>query len=72
MKPWSVNHAGLVKTNSPGEKYRDFTPGEFVFTNPAWFTDHGFTRVIAPSSGPDYYENVGFDKTANGYVKALA
>ncbi|SDZ85965.1 inner membrane protein [Bowdeniella nasicola] len=54
------------------EKYRDFTPGEFVFTNPAWFTDHGFTRVIAPSSGPDYYENVGFDKTANGYVKALA
>ncbi|WP_222842834.1 hypothetical protein [Bowdeniella nasicola] len=54
------------------EKYRDFTPGEFVFTNPAWFTDHGFHTVVAPASGPDYYPNVGFDKTDEGYVKALA
>ena len=54
------------------EKYRDFTPGEFVFTEPGWFKDHGFSAVLAPGDGPDYYSRVGFEKTDAGYVKQLA
>ena len=46
-------------------KYRDFTPGEFVYRRSDVFTDRGFRQVIAPSRMRDsgsYLEKVGFHR----------
>lgn len=44
-------------------KYRDFTPGEFVYRRSEVFTEHGFHQVIAPPRMRDstpYLRNLGF------------
>lgn len=44
-------------------RYRDFTPGEFVYRNPGPFTRSGVTKVLAPAGmlAPDQYlARVGF------------
>ncbi len=44
-------------------RYRDFTPGEFVYRRSDLFERHGFRHVIAPTSTQDshaYLQRVGF------------
>ena len=46
-------------------KYRDFTPGEFVYRRSDVFTDHGFHQVLAPPRMRDstpYLTNLGFHR----------
>ncbi|KAB7743221.1 hypothetical protein GA707_13975 [Nostocoides sp. F2B08] len=49
-------------------KYRDFTPGEFVYRRSGLFTDRGFTSVRTP---PDmvapYYERLGFAREGTSW-----
>ncbi|MGA8047895.1 MAG: hypothetical protein WCA30_16675 [Dermatophilaceae bacterium] len=49
-------------------KYRDFTPGEFVYRRSGLFTDRGFNTVRTP---PDmvapYYERIGFAREGTSW-----
>ena len=56
-------------------KYRDFTPGEFVFRRSDVFTDHGFRQVVAPRRMRDsasYLTKVGFHRDGPDLVLDLA
>ena len=64
-------HTAQIDLDYVTEKYRDFTPGEFVFADSAWFTTHGFQRVRTRPDGPDYYGKIGFRRDGEAYVKAL-
>lgn len=48
-------------------RYRDFTPGEFVWRHSEVFRDRGFTEVVTPPRmvGP-YYERLGFSPAPDG------
>jgi hypothetical protein len=42
-------------------RFRDFTPGEFVYRRSGLFRDHGFHRVLTPPGMvAPYYERLGF------------
>ncbi len=53
---------GEVELDYVTERFRDFTPGEFVYRRSGVFADKGFTRlaVQAQPGSSDYYEKVGF------------
>ena len=49
-------------------KYRDFTPGEFVYRRSGLFTDRGFTSVrTAPDMVAPYYERLGFAREGTSW-----
>ncbi|HEY4570850.1 MAG TPA: hypothetical protein VIH10_15355 [Kribbella sp.] len=55
-------------------KYRDFTPGEFVYRRSDVFTDHGFRQVLAPPRMRDsapYLTNLGFRREGDDVVLNL-
>jgi hypothetical protein len=53
-------------------RFRDFTPGEFVYRRSGMFRDRGFRRVLAPPGMvAPYYDRVGFHQSAEGYVLDL-
>jgi hypothetical protein len=55
-------------------KYRDFTPGEFVYRRSDVFTEHGFRQVIAPPRMRDstpYLKNLGFHREGDHVVLNL-
>ncbi|MEV4267014.1 hypothetical protein [Kribbella sp. NPDC049584] len=55
-------------------KYRDFTPGEFVYRRSDVFTDHGFHQVLAPPRMRDstpYLKNLGFHRDGDHVVLNL-
>jgi hypothetical protein len=55
-------------------KYRDFTPGEFVYRRSDVFTDHGFRQVLAPPGMRDskpYLTKLGFHPEDNNLVLDL-
>jgi hypothetical protein len=49
-------------------RFRDFTPGEFVYRSSRLFADRGYSRVLAPERMVDqsYLERVGFRRTEAG------
>jgi len=57
-------------------RYRDFTPGEFVYRQSGIFQENGFTQLVVPpgqlpTSGP-YLQKVGFTPTPDGgWVRAV-
>ncbi|MGB7982756.1 MAG: hypothetical protein WCF36_18400 [Candidatus Nanopelagicales bacterium] len=53
---------GEVELDYVTERFRDFTPGEFVYRRSGVFADKGFTRlaVQAQPESSAYYEKVGF------------
>lgn len=54
-------------------RYRDLTPGEFVYRTSEVFTSRGFTRVLSPTRVlKPYYGEVGFTKTGDRWVLDLA
>ena len=55
-------------------KYRDFTPGEFVYRRSDVFTDQGFRQVLAPPRMQDstpYLRNLGFHREGSDLVLNL-
>lgn len=56
-------------------RYRDFTPGEFVFERSGWFADHGYHLVVAPPTMADddpYLERMGFRLQGNEWVRSVS
>jgi len=53
-------------------RFRDFTPGEFVYRRSGMFRDRGYRRVLTP---PDmvkpYYDRLGFRREGAGYALDL-
>lgn len=55
-------------------RYRDYTPGEYVFERSGWFADHGFHSVIAPPDMADddpYLARMGFQRRGDEWVRAI-
>ena len=54
------------------QRFRDFTPGEFVYRRSGLFRDRGFTRVVAPAAMVSpYYDSVGFRRDGDRQVLDL-
>jgi hypothetical protein len=56
------------------QRYRDFTPGEFVHRRSGIFTARGFRRVtVEPDAAQDrrYLERVGFRDDAGQWVREV-
>ena len=54
-------------------RFRDFSPGEFVWRRSNVLREHGFTRVVTPEHMVGaYYERIGFTRREDGtYERAL-
>ncbi len=53
-------------------RFRDFTPGEFVYRRSGVFARLGFRRLVVPRDvvgSQDYYERVGFTATDDAWVR---
>jgi hypothetical protein len=51
------------------QRFRDLTPGEFVYRRSHLFTDRGFRRVLTPPGMvAPYYGRLGFRKTGESYL----
>jgi hypothetical protein len=54
-------------------RFRDFTPGEFVFRRSGLFRDRGFAHVLSPPGMvAPYYDRVGFTRQGDRYRLDLA
>jgi len=50
-------------------RYRDYSPGEFVFGPDGPFRRRGFSRVLTPTGMVDpYYERLGFRREGDAFV----
>jgi len=55
-------------------RFRDFTPGEFVYRRSGVFARHGFRRLVVPRGvvgSRDYYARVGFTPSEDGWVREV-
>ena len=66
---------GRVDLDYVTPRYRDFTPGEFVYQDSGVFASHGFRRlVVGGSPAPEsraYLERVGFRSTSDGWEREV-
>ena len=54
-------------------RFRDFSPGEFVFRRSGLFRDKGFREVLTPPGMvAPYYDRVGFARVGDHYRLDLA
>ncbi|TWH71167.1 hypothetical protein JD77_06197 [Micromonospora olivasterospora] len=54
------------------QRFRDFTPGEFVYRRSSLFTDRGFRRVVSPPGMvAPYYHRLGFRPEGGSYALDL-
>jgi hypothetical protein len=50
-------------------RFRDLTPGEFVYQRSSLFTDRGFRRILTPPGMVrPYYDRLGFRQAGDSYV----
>lgn len=55
------------------QRFRDFTPGEFVYRRSRLFTERGYRRVVSPPGMvAPYYDRVGFRRTGDSYTLDLS
>ena len=53
-------------------RFRDFSPGEFVWRRSGLLRDHGFTRVVTPPGMVGaYYDRLGFRPAGESWVLEL-
>jgi hypothetical protein len=53
-------------------RFRDFSPGEFVWRRSGLLAGHGFSRVVtSPHMVAPYYERVGFTRDADAWALAI-
>jgi hypothetical protein len=74
---------GVVLINADGDtarvqldyvtpRYRDFSPGEFVWRRSSMFSDLGFRRVVTPPRMVGaYYDRLGFRREGEAFVLDL-
>lgn len=63
----------LVELDYVTQRFRDFTPGEFVYRRSPLFTSRGFRRVVTPAGMVSpYYERLGFRRYGDSYALDLA
>jgi hypothetical protein len=61
-----------VRLDYVTQRFRDFTPGEFVYKRSGLFTDRGFRRVVTPPGMvAPYYAKLGFHHDGDRYVLDL-
>lgn len=54
-------------------RYRDFSPGEFIWRQSGMLSSHGYRRVItSPEMVSPYYDRVGFHRVGDSWVLELA
>jgi hypothetical protein len=67
------NGVAQVELDYVTPRFRDFTPGEFVYRRSGLFRDRGFSRVVAPARMvAAYYYSVGFHREGERYVLDVA
>ncbi|SEJ65599.1 YgjV family protein [Demequina mangrovi] len=65
---------GLVELDWVKPRFRDFTPGEFVYRDSGALTSEGFRRVeieTRPELDREYLRNVGFSTQGTRWVREL-
>jgi len=65
---------GQVEIDYVTKRFRDFTPGEFVYRRSGVFAEAGFRRLVAPADvadPQDYYARVGFHPDGAVWVREL-
>ena len=72
---------GVVELDYVTPRFRDFTPGEFVYERSGMFAQHGVSRLVADrelSAHADYLRRVGFrasegpDGTPGSWIRDVA
>jgi hypothetical protein len=54
-------------------RFRDFTPGEFVFRRSGLFRDLGYRRILTrPGMVDPYYGRIGFTREGDSYALAVS
>ena len=54
-------------------RFRDFSPGEFVYRRSGLFTQRGFRRIVTPPGMVNpYYERLGFTRAGESWTTELA
>lgn len=54
------------------QRFRDFTPGEFVYKRSQLFTEHGFRKVVSPPAMREpYYGRLGFHREGDVFALDL-
>lgn len=62
-----------VRLDYVTEKYRDFTPGEFVFRRSGVLQEAGFRKVVTPAGMREpYYPRIGFDRVGDRFELELS
>lgn len=65
----------LVELDYVTPRFRDFTPGEFVYRRSGVFARHGFRRLVVPRDvvgSQHYYPRVGFTASDDAWVRDVA
>lgn len=63
---------GVVVLDYVTERYRDFTPGEFVFRRNETLAGQGFAHIEVPEAmAAPYYERIGFTRRGKGFTLDL-
>jgi hypothetical protein len=53
-------------------RFRDFSPGEFVWRRSGMLADHGYRRVVtSPTMVGPYYDRLGFQRDGESWVLAI-
>ena len=63
---------GQVELDYVTKRFRDFTPGEFVYRRSGVFAQAGFRRLLAPpdiADPKDYFARVGFRPEGRAWVR---
>jgi hypothetical protein len=64
---------GQVELDYVTERYRDFTPGEFVWRHSGLFAGHGWHTLRTPDTMVGaYYERLGFRRDGDAWALAIA
>ena len=63
----------LIELDYVTPRFRDFSPGEFVWRRSGLLADEGFTRVVSPAAMvAPYYDKIGFRREDDVFVLDLA
>ncbi|KGN39867.1 hypothetical protein [Knoellia aerolata] len=64
---------GQVELDYVTARYRDFTPGEFVWRHSGLFTGHGWRTIRTPDAMVGaYYERIGFRRDGGAWALDIA
>lgn len=67
------NGTAAVELDYVTPRFRDFSPGEFVYRRSGLFTGRGFRRIVTPPGMLNpYYERLGFTRSGDSWALELA